>query len=257
MSIFLSPLDFRSKAFEGGSDPGRLYMDTVELERWQSDGGEVPVIRHLVCAAALIQFSRLQADRTVLPGASTHTHVPTSVSWICTSRSYAYGNVSFTVSKMHTHAALCYLVLRPFIHTLEVCPPRNQSRHLSSFTRPHVVARCAKHLYSRANHSFVQRWAVTSYIYLSIFFWVTNTFGVYLKMGTFTLTHVQFVFVKKGPFTSLLWATVLLLRYCGQRSSRYFIFPPLIYWQVKNASIYSKCIVYFSLGNERCPFAKD
>ncbi len=30
------------------------------------------------------------------------------------------------------------------------------------------------------------------YIYLSKFFWVTNTFRVYLKMGTFALTRVHF-----------------------------------------------------------------
>ncbi len=33
-----------------------------------------------------------------------------------------------------------------------------------------------------------QMWVVTSYIY----FWVTNTFRVYFKMGTFTLTQVYF-----------------------------------------------------------------
>lgn len=88
---FPKPSGFRSKAFEGGSDPGRLYIDTVELagrlEHWQSDGGEVPVIRHLVWTAALIQFSRLQADRTTaripVPPPSAlgrqRTHIPTSV----------------------------------------------------------------------------------------------------------------------------------------------------------------------------------
>ncbi len=54
-------------------------------------------------------------------------------------------------------------------HVRGLSTQKSKSCHLSSFTRPHVVARCAKHLYSRANHSFVQRWAVTSYIYLSTF----------------------------------------------------------------------------------------
>ncbi len=62
-------------------------------------------------------------------------------------------------------------------------------------------------------------------------------------MGTFTLTQVHFYW-KKGTFTSLLWATLLSLLYLNAI-------------QVKNASIYSKRAVYFSLGDERCPFAND
>ncbi len=42
----------------------------------------------------------------------------------------------------------------------------------------------------------------------------------------------------------LLWATLLSLLYLNRI-------------QVKNASIYSKRAVYFSLDNERCPFAND
>lgn len=104
-------------------------MDTVELERWQSDGGEVPVIRHLVCAAALIQFSRLHADRTVLPGASAHTrsHICLVLLMNMHEQELRLWQRLITVSEMHTHAALCYLVLRPFIHTLVVSPPKNQS----------------------------------------------------------------------------------------------------------------------------------
>ncbi len=57
-------------------------------------------------------------------------------------------------------------------------------------------------------------------------------------MGTFTLTQVN-IFVKKLYFyfvTVGVWATLLLLLYLNAI-------------QVKNASIYSKRAVYFSLGN--------
>ncbi len=47
--------------------------------------------------------------------------------------------------------------------------------------------------YSTYIHTYIciQRWVVTSYIYF-VTFTVTNTFRVYLKMGTFTLTQVHF-----------------------------------------------------------------
>ncbi len=54
-------------------------------------------------------------------------------------------------------------------------------------------------------------------------------------MGTFTLTQVYFL-RKNGTFTSLLWATLLSLLYLNEI-------------QVKNASVYSKRAVYFSLGS--------
>ncbi len=60
---------------------------------------------------------------------------------------------------------------------------------------------------------------------------------------TFTLTQVhfsEFFFT----FTLLLWATLLSLLYLNAIL-------------VKNTSIYSKHAIYFSLGNERCPFAND
>ncbi len=60
-------------------------------------------------------------------------------------------------------------------------------------------------------------------------------------MGTFTQVHFLW---KNGTFTSLLWAMLLSLLYLNAI-------------QVKNASIYSKCAIYFSLANERCPFAND
>ncbi len=62
------------------------------------------------------------------------------------------------------------------------------------------------------------------YIYVTFTFFYT--FRVYLKMGNFTLTQVNFL-LKNCTFTSLLWATHLLLLY-------------LYAIQVKNASIYSK-----------------
>ncbi len=82
------------------------------------------------------------------------------------------------------------------------------------------------------------------YIYLNTFFGVTNTLRVYLKMGTFTLTQVK-CFVKK---------LLLLLRYCGRRASRYFILLNAI--QVKNASIYCKCAIYFSTGQWAMPICE-
>ncbi len=78
------------------------------------------------------------------------------------------------------------------------------------------------------------------YIY-SYIFWVTNTFRVYLKMGTFAQVHFLW---KNCTFTSLLWATHLSLLYLNAI-------------RVKNAYIYSKRAVYFSLGNERCPFTNE
>ncbi len=58
-------------------------------------------------------------------------------------------------------------------------------------------------------------------------------------MGTFILTQVHFLW-KNCTFTSLLWVTLLSLLYLNAI-------------QFKNASIYSKHAIYFSLGNERCP----
>ncbi len=54
---------------------------------------------------------------------------------------------------------------------------------------------------------------ITSLHLLEYIFWVTNTFRVYFKMGTFYA--YSSIFLEKK--------TVLLLRYCGRLSSRYFI----------------------------------
>ncbi len=76
---------------------------------------------------------------------------------------------------------------------------------------------------------------------LHLLFWVTNTLST---LGTFTLTSVNFL-EKICTFTSLLWATLLSLLYLNTIQVK------------KNAYIYSKRPVYFSLSNERCPFTND
>ncbi len=89
----------------------------------------------------------------------------------------------------------------------------------------------------------MKRGVVMSYIYFVTFtwviFWVTNTFRVYY----FTLTQIIFWW-KNGTFTSLLWATLLLLLHLNAI-------------QVKMLQFIPKASVYFSLGNERCPFVND
>ncbi len=73
------------------------------------------------------------------------------------------------------------------------------------------------HTYTIYNASFIQRWGsnelhLLRYIYLEYIFWVINTFRVYLKWVLLLL--LKYIFREK---------TVLLLRYCGRLSSRYFI----------------------------------
>ncbi len=79
---------------------------------------------------------------------------------------------------------------------------------------------------------YIYRWVVTSYIYFVTFIWVN-----------LILTQVNFLW-NNCTFILLLWATLLSLLYLNAI-------------QVKNASIYSKRAVYFSLGNERCLFEND
>ncbi len=72
---------------------------------------------------------------------------------------------------------------------------------------------------------------------------IPNTFPSYTEVGSNEL--LEYIFREEnGTFTSLLWATVLSLLYLNAI-------------KVKNAYIYSKRAVYFSLSNERYPFAND
>ncbi len=80
-----------------------------------------------------------------------------------------------------------------------------------------------------------------SYIYLNRFLGVTNTFKSIFKDGYFYSYSSTFLVIKK--YFYFITATLLSLLYLNAI-------------QVKNASINSKCAVYFSLGKkERCPFA--
>ncbi len=63
-----------------------------------------------------------------------------------------------------------------------------------------------------------------------------NTFRVYLKIGNFIL---KYIFIEKK--------TVLLLRYCGRRASRYFIF---IQYKLKMLKFIPNVPSTFFLGND-------
>ncbi len=135
---FPKPSGFQSKAFEGGFWPGTTvhgYSWTGALAVWRGSPGHTASRMR----SSLDQFSRLHTDRTVLPGASAHTrsHICLVLLMNMHEQELRFMATSHYGQRMHTHAALCYLVLRPFIHTLEVSPPKNQSpviyHHLLAF----------------------------------------------------------------------------------------------------------------------------
>ncbi len=76
-------------------------------------------------------------------------------------------------------------------------------------------------LYSRVLKLWVACPEVGTFTFTWVHLWVTNTFRIYLKMGTFTLSQVHFLW---KTFTLLLWVTLLSLLYLNRI-------------QVKNASI--------------------